>query len=71
MKKDGEKWAEWAEREEQEKREREEREEQEKREREGQAKGQVWEPVKRQACGLVGRQLEEIYIDEYEYYDNY
>ena len=53
MKKDGEKWAEWAEREEQEKRGREEREEQEKREREGQAKG------------LVGRQLEEIYIDEY------
>jgi hypothetical protein len=54
IKRDEGRWTKWVDREEQEKREREERE--------GQAKRQVCEPVKRQACGLVGRQLEDIYI---------
>jgi hypothetical protein len=62
MKRDGEKRAEWIEREERERREREERE--------GQAKGEACGPVERQACELRERQA-EMYIDEYEYCNDY
>jgi hypothetical protein len=66
MKRDGEKRAEWVEREERERRERE----REREEREGQAKGEACGPVERQACELRERQA-ELYIDEYEYCDDY
>jgi hypothetical protein len=55
MKKEGERWAEWV-----------EREEKEKRERQGEE-----ERTRGQACGLVERQVEETYIDNYEYSDDY
>jgi hypothetical protein len=62
MKRDGEKRAEWIEREDRERREREERE--------GQAKGEACGLVERQACELRERQA-EMYIDEYEYCNDY
>jgi hypothetical protein len=67
MKRDGEKRAEWIEREE---RERREREREESEEREGQAKGEACGLVERQACELRERQA-ELYIDEYEYCNDY
>jgi hypothetical protein len=70
MKRDGEKRAEWIEREDRERREREERERREREEREGQAKGEACGPVERQACELRERQA-EMYIDEYEYCNDY
>jgi hypothetical protein len=61
MRKEGESWAEWVEKEEQKKRGKEERE---------QAREQACEQARRQACGQVERQ-EEMYIDEYEFNDDY
>jgi hypothetical protein len=62
MKRDREKRAEWIEREDRERRGREERE--------GQAKGEACGLVERQACELRERQA-EMYIDEYEYCNDY